>query len=53
LWPSTQYYYNSMPIPALTPLAALTLCAQFPGVGAVALIVSAAEMWWTKRRKPT
>jgi hypothetical protein len=50
LWPSTQYYYNSTAIPALTPIAALILCAQFPGVGGVALIVSAAEVWWAHRR---
>jgi hypothetical protein len=50
LWPSTQYYYASLALPALTPVAALVLCAQFPGVGAVALIVSSAEVWWARRR---
>jgi len=43
-WPSTQYYYGSLAIPALTPLAALVLCGQFPGVAAVAVIVSVVEL---------
>jgi hypothetical protein len=50
LWPSTQYYYGSLALPALTPIAALVLCGQFPGVGAVAVIVSAAEVLWARRR---
>jgi hypothetical protein len=48
-WPSTQYYYNSLAIPALTPVAAMVLCAQFDGVAAVALIVSAVELEVARR----
>jgi hypothetical protein len=51
LWPSTQYYYNSLAMPAATPMAALVLCAQFPGAAAVALCVSAAELWLRRRRE--
>jgi hypothetical protein len=52
-WPSTQYYYNSLAIPALTPIAAMVLAGQFPGVPAVAIIVSAAEIAWHRRRAVT
>lgn len=48
-WPSTQYYYSSLALPALTPLSAMVLAAQFPGVPAVALLVSAAELLWRRR----
>lgn len=51
LWPSTQYYYNSLAMPIATPIAALLLCAQFPGAAAVALVVSAAELWWRRRQE--
>jgi hypothetical protein len=51
LWPSTQYYYGSLAVPALTPVASLVLCAQFSGVGAVALLVSAVELWWARRTR--
>jgi hypothetical protein len=50
LWPSTQYYYGSLTLPAVTPIAALVLCAQFPGVAAVALVVSSVELWRNRRR---
>jgi hypothetical protein len=52
-WPSTQYYYNSLAMPALTPIAAMVLAGQFPGVPAVAIIVSAAEIAWHRRRTAT
>jgi hypothetical protein len=50
LWPSTQYYYGSLTLPAVTPIAALVLCAQFPGVAAVAVVVSSIELWRSRRR---
>lgn len=48
-WPSTQYYYASLAMPAATPIAAMVLCAQFPGVTGVGLIVCAVELLVARR----
>ena len=50
LWPSTQWYYSLMAMPALTPLTAAILAAPVQGAPAVAAIVAALELWWRARR---
>ena len=50
LWPSTQWYYSLMAMPALTPLTAAILAAPVQGGPAVAAIVAAIEIWWRARR---
>ena len=50
LWPSTQWYYSLMAMPALTPLTAAILAAPVQGGPAVAAIVAALEIWWRARR---
>jgi len=50
LWPSTQWYYTLMAMPALTPLTAAVLAAPVQGGPAVAAIVAAIELWWRARR---
>jgi len=50
LWPSTQWYYSLMAMPALTPLTAAILAAPVQGGPAVAAIVAAIELWWRARR---
>jgi hypothetical protein len=50
LWPSTQWYYSLMAMPALTPLTAAILAAPVQGGPAVAAIVAAVELWWRARR---
>ena len=50
LWPSTQWYYTLMAMPALTPLTAAVLAAPVQGGPAVAAIVAAVELWWRARR---
>ena len=51
LWPSTQWYYSLMAMPALTPLTAAILAAPVQGGPAVAAIVAALEIWWRARRR--
>ena len=46
LWPSTQWYYSLMAMPALTPLTAAILAAPVQGGPAVAAIVAAIEIWY-------
>lgn len=50
LWPSTQWYYSLMAMPAMTPLTAAILAAPVQGGPAVAAIVAAVELWWRARR---
>ena len=50
LWPSTQWYYSLMAMPAITPLTAAILAAPIQGGPAVAAIVAALELWWRARR---
>jgi hypothetical protein len=50
LWPSTQWYYSLMAMPALTPLTAAILAAPIQGGPAVAAIVAAIEVWYRRRR---
>ena len=51
LWPSTQWYYTLMAMPALTPLTAAVLAAPIQGGPAVACVVAAAELWWRARTR--
>jgi hypothetical protein len=51
LWPSTQWYYSLMAMPALTPLTAAVLAAPVQGGPAVAAIVAALEVWYRRRRQ--
>ena len=50
-WPSTQWYYSSVVLPVLTPLAAVALTVPVPGATTVALVVALAEAYWISRRK--
>jgi hypothetical protein len=50
LWPSTQWYYSLMALPALTPLTAAILAAPVQGGPAVAAVVAALEISWLARR---
>jgi hypothetical protein len=50
LWPSTQWYYSLMAMPALTPITAAILAAPVQGGPAVAAIVAAIEVWYLRRR---
>jgi hypothetical protein len=53
LWPSTQWYYSLMAMPALTPLTAAILAAPVQGGPAVAAIVAAVEIWYRHRLRRT
>jgi hypothetical protein len=50
-WPFTQWYYSSMTLPVLTPLAAVVLSVPAPGATTVALVIAVGEAWWLARRK--
>ena len=50
LWPSTQWYYSLMAMPALTPLTAAILAAPVQGGPAVATIAAALEIWCRRRQ---
>ncbi len=50
-WPSTQWYYSSVALPVLTPLAAVALTVPVPGATTVALVVALGEAYWISRRK--
>ena len=49
-WPFTQWYYSSLPLPVLTPLAAAALSVPAPGATTVGLALAVAEVWWRGRR---
>ena len=51
LWPSTQWYYSLMAMPALTPLTAAILAAPVQGGPAVGAIVAAIEVWYRRRKR--
>lgn len=51
LWPSTQWYYSLMAMPALTPLTAAILAAPVQGGPAVGAIVAGLEVWYRRRRR--
>jgi hypothetical protein len=51
LWPSTQWYYSLMAMPALTPLTAAILAAPVQGAPAVGAIVAALEVWYWRHKR--
>ena len=51
LWPSTQWYYSLMAMPALTPLTAAILAAPVQGGPAVGAIVAALEIRYRRRKR--
>lgn len=50
-WPFTQWYYSSIALPVLTPLAAVALSIPVPGATTVALVIAVGEAYWTSRQK--
>jgi hypothetical protein len=48
-WPYTQWYYASMAIPGVTPLAAMALATPVAGATTVALVIAVAELYWRGR----
>jgi hypothetical protein len=50
-WPYTQWYYSSVVLPVLTPLAAVALSVPVPGATTVALVIALAEAYWTGRQQ--
>jgi hypothetical protein len=44
LWPSTQWYYSTLAVPAVTPIAAAILAFQLPGAPVVAAVAVAIEV---------
>jgi hypothetical protein len=41
LWPATQWYYSTLAVPALTPIAAAVLAVPVPGAAVLACVVVA------------
>jgi hypothetical protein len=50
-WPFTQWYYSSITLPVLTPLAAVALSIPVPGATTVALVIAVGEAYWKTRQK--
>jgi hypothetical protein len=44
LWPSTQWYYSTLAVPALTPVAAALMAVQVPGLTTIAAVAVAIEV---------
>jgi hypothetical protein len=49
-WPYTQWYYSSLAMPSLTPLAAVALASPVPGATTVALVIAVIEVVLRKQR---
>jgi hypothetical protein len=49
-WPYTQWYYSSMAMPILTPIAAIALAAPVPGATTVGLVIAVVEVARRKER---
>jgi hypothetical protein len=43
LWPTTQWYYSTLAIPALTPIAAAVIAMPVPGAAVVAAVIVAIQ----------
>jgi hypothetical protein len=43
LWPTTQWYYSTLAIPALTPIAAAVIAIPAPGAAVVAAVIVALQ----------
>jgi len=52
LWPSTQWYYTSLVMPATTLLAAFAVAVPVPFATTLGAVVVAAEVVWRARRAP-
>jgi hypothetical protein len=50
-WPFTQWYYSSIALPVLTPLAAVALSVPVPGATTVALVIAVGEAYWKSRQR--
>jgi hypothetical protein len=44
LWPSTQWYYSTLAVPALTPVAGAIMALQLPGAPVAAAVVIAIQV---------
>jgi hypothetical protein len=53
LWPSTQFHYNVLALPAASRLMAAILAIPLPGAPAVAIIAEASYVLWRRRMHPT
>jgi len=51
-WPYTQWYYSSMVLPVVTPLAAIALATPIPGATTVAIVLAAIEAVRHRRAAP-
>ena len=49
LWPTTQWYYSTLAVPALTPLAAAVIAIPVPGAAVVAVVIVAVTRRTTSR----
>jgi len=52
LWPSTQWYYTSLAMPATTLLAGFVVAVPVPFAATLGAVVVAAEVVWRARRAP-
>ena len=51
LWPTTQWYYSTLAVPALTPLAAAVIAIPVPGAAVVAAVLVAITRGNTSRAR--
>jgi hypothetical protein len=49
-WPYTQWYYASMALPVVTPLAAMALAMPIPGATTLAIVLAAIPVVLERRR---
>ena len=51
LWPATQWYYSTLALPALTPMAAALIAIPIPGFAVLAAVAVAVERRNTTRER--
>ena len=51
LWPATQWYYSTLALPALTPIAAALIAVPVPGFAVLAAVAVAVERRNTTRER--
>ena len=51
LWPATQWYYSTLALPALTPIAAALIAVPIPGFAVLAAVAVAVERRNTTRER--
>ena len=49
LWPATQWYYSTLAVPAVTPIAAAVIATPIPGAAVLAAVVVAVQRRNTSR----